>query len=125
MDVIQVSPPTAGADPLQVVLPGFHNHHPTVHEDPGNLQPDAMANAYIDDVGVTAFPTLRNQNGRAAKEDWEKHRELIKRLYLEENNSLAKVMRFMDSQHAFKATSVVPALCSGSSNADIAQIQDV
>ena len=41
----------------------------------------------------------------ATDKDWTKHRALVGELY--SSHTLAEVMRFMESEHKFKATSVV------------------
>jgi hypothetical protein len=43
---------------------------------------------------------------RTSEEDWEHHRALIRRLYLEEGRTLKGVMAIMEREHGFKATSV-------------------
>ena len=46
----------------------------------------------------------------ATEKDWTKHRALIGELY--SSNTLAEVMRFMETEHKLKATSVVHSTVS-------------
>ena len=60
--------------------------------------------------GVSYGMGATRQDGYATKADWDRHRDLIARLY--QDNHLTDVMRVMKSQHNFKATSVSYS-CSG------------
>ena len=54
--------------------------------------------------GASHDMAATRQDGYATKADWDRHRDLIARLY--QDNHLKEVMRVMESQHNFKATSV-------------------
>ena len=47
---------------------------------------------------------LRPGTSRPSREDWVMHKAEIKRLYLEENNTLPEVMAIMGEKHNFNAT---------------------
>ena len=71
-----------------------------------SFQPDASATA-LPTPSIFSVPILApviKSTGGPTKRIWESHRALIKQLYLEENKSLAEVMRLMRSEHDFKAT---------------------
>ena len=53
----------------------------------------------------------------AIDKDWTKHRALIAELY--NSHTLAEVRKFMESEHKFKATSVVVSNNSASGLADL------
>lgn len=80
---------------------------------------------YPSDVNASMVTHFTMPNGWAAKPNWARHEALIKKLYLYEKKSLAEVMRVMESQHGFKATSVINAVLFYFSAADVPQSQDV
>ena len=47
------------------------------------------------------------KNAWATPDDWERFRDTIKQLYLDQNKSLKEVMTMMDRDHDFHATSVL------------------
>ena len=58
-----------------------------------------------DDFNVSAATSGAHLCTWATDKDWTKHRALIGELY--SNHTLAEVMRFMEGEPKFKATSVV------------------
>lgn len=54
------------------------------------------------DFTISSTVPIVKQNRRATKESWEMHRPLIAQLY--QKKPLTEVMRFMEREHAFKAT---------------------
>ena len=54
-------------------------------------------NAVTMSQGSTVWPT--------SEPDWERHRALIRQLYLGEDKPLKDVMAIMEHEHGFKATS--------------------
>jgi hypothetical protein len=47
------------------------------------------------------------KNAWATPDDWERFRDTIKQLYLDQNKSLKEVMAMMERDHEFHATSVL------------------
>ena len=87
-------------DPLS-----FPGHPPAFHLSSATSLPDAMATQlYSNSVEASTTAPVTSQNGWATKEAWARHQPLIKELYQDQSNPLAKVMRLMESQHGFKAT---------------------
>ena len=86
----------------------FPDHKSASYQISPALQPDALTAALpsSNDVGAPALAPVTRANGWATKQDWARHQALIKQLYLREKRPLAEVMRFMESQHGFKATLV-------------------
>lgn len=99
----------AGGNPTHTDSLNFTEHQSASHQNPSAFQPDALATSLYSSnhVGVPTLAPVTNLNGWAAKQDWARHQALIKRLYLYEKKALGEVMRFMESQHGFKATSVL------------------
>lgn len=87
------------------------NQYASDHMSPA-FQPDAFAAPLSpsNDIGALTLAPATDANGWATKQDWARHQTLIKQLYRDEKKPLAKVMRFMESQHGFKATSVIHAV---------------
>ena len=48
----------------------------------------------------------------ATKNDWDRHQEDIRRLYLSEKRELTEVMAIVEAQYGFKATLVFPSVPS-------------
>jgi hypothetical protein len=57
---------------------------------------------------VGASMVAMSSRATPTAEDWEHHRPLIKRLYVDERMKLKEVVDFMASQHGHIATSVAP-----------------
>ena len=64
-----------------------------------------------------------NRSGWASKEDWIKHQTLIGQLYRQQ--SLAKVMAFMEKEHDFRATFVFQTVHMTFIPTDVLQREDV
>ena len=104
----------------------FPDHQSASHKSSAAFQSDAMPTTpYPSDVSASMVTHVTKPNGWAAKPNWARHEAIIKQLYMYEKKSLAEVMRIMESQHGFRATSVIHAVLFISSAADVPQSQDV
>ena len=102
----------------------FPDHQSASYPSSAALQLDAMAAPpYPSDVGALGFTHVTKPNGWAAKSNWAGHEALIKQLYLYEKKPLADVMHIMESQHNFRATSVLHAVLFISSAADVRRVK--
>ena len=63
-----------------------------------------------EDSSVSTAMAAAHSSTWATDKDWTKHRALIGELY--SSHTLAEVMKFMENEHRFKATSVVPSTVS-------------
>ena len=59
-----------------------------------------------EDVTISTTAAGTRSSTWAIDKDWMKHQTLIRELY--STHTLAEVMKFMESEHKFKATSVLP-----------------
>ena len=73
----------------------------------------SMLPEYVSGSTVTGSAHLSTW---AIDKDWKKHRALIQELY--SSHTLAEVMKYMESEHKFKGTSVVLSNLSACSVAD-------
>lgn len=99
----------------------FLDHGFTTYSSSALLQHGPSASASPNDIVTSTAAHVASSVGYATKDDWGKHKTLIKRLYVNENNTLARVMRVMENQHNFRATLVSPAIRSVSHFADHSQ----
>jgi hypothetical protein len=53
---------------------------------------------------------VRARPNRHTVEEWESHRETIKRLYIDENKTQNEVRQIMEAEYGFIITSVLPVL---------------
>ena len=99
---------TAGANPIDADSWSAPDHQSTAYQTPLAFQSDAlgMISKFPDEAGVGMNAYDRDPSGWAAKEDWARHQALIKQLYLYEKKPLKEVMRYMEDQYDFRATSV-------------------
>ena len=99
---------TTSRNPIHADSLSFHDYRSASYQISPGFQPDALtaASSSSSDVGVPTLAPAPSANVWATKQVWARHQALIKQLYLCENKSLAEVMRFMESQHGFKATLV-------------------
>lgn len=102
----------AGANPIPVESLSFPDHQSASSSSSAAFQPDAMASTLsaFNDVGAPMVTLATKPNGWAAKQHWARHQAFIKQLYLYEKKPLAEVMRIMEIQHDFRATSVLHAV---------------
>ncbi len=96
----------ASANSIHPGSPILPDSQLTACQSSSAFQPDALAitSPSSRDAGTPTVTRAMSSNGWAAKEDWARHRALIKRLYLDEKKPLTEVMRLMESEHGFKAT---------------------
>lgn len=87
----------------------FPDHQSASYQIPPAFQPDTTTAplSSSDDIGALTLAPATNATGWATKQSWASHQVLIKQLYLDGKKPLAEVMSFMESQHGFKATSVL------------------
>ena len=78
-----------------------------------------MASTPWSPAAITAptATTSANSSTWATNKDWTKHRALIEELY--DSHKLAEVMKFMETSHNFKATSVVHIYLISYGSADV------
>lgn len=102
----------AGVNPIHAESLSFPDHQSALSPSSAAFQPDAMATTLCssNDFGAPTITPVTNPNGWAAKQTWATHQAFIKQLYLDEKKPLAEVMRLMESQHGFRATSVIHAV---------------
>lgn len=110
---------TAGATPVHAGLIDMPDHQSAAYQHSSAVQPDASALILPFPVPTPTIANVENSNGWAAKEAWAKHQGVIKQLYLHEKKPLAEVMRFMESEHGFKATLVLGLVLCTLSTANI------
>lgn len=98
-----------GRNPIQADSLSFPEMHSASYQMPPAFQPDALTATLppSNDIGAQTLASATNSNGWAAKQDWARYQALIKQLYRDERKSLAEVMRIMENQHGFRATSVI------------------
>ena len=93
----------------------FSDHQSAVYQTSSAFQPDGSAfmlpssNRNITSTNTTQ---VEKRNGWAAQSAWTKYQAVIKQQYLHEKKPLQEVMCFMESEHGFKATSVLHAVLS-------------
>ena len=91
------------------------DHQSAVYQTSSAFQPDGSAymlpssNRNIAPMNTTQ---AEKSNDWAAQSAWTKYQAVIKQQYLHEKKPLTEVMRFMESEHGFKATSVLHAVLS-------------
>ena len=108
----------ANTNPVHVGPFNVPNHQPAAYQPVASqpfpaCQPDASAIMLPPSNHVVTLTnaTVEKPNGYAAKEAWTRHHALIKQLYFHDKKQLTEVMRFMESEHGFRAT-LVFSLCS-------------
>ena len=96
----------AGANPVHAGLLDLPDHQSAAYQPSSAVQPDASTVMLPFPLPAPTVAHVAKSNGWAAKEAWAKHQGVIEQLYLHEQKPLAEVMRFMKSEHGFKATLV-------------------
>ena len=87
----------------------FPDHQAAPYQQVSALQPDALvALPSSDMVNIPTVTLVVRSKNWATKEDWVAHQPLIKQLYYDQKKPLKEVIRFMEGQHGFRATSVLP-----------------
>ena len=91
----------------------FAAYQPVAYQPSPAFQPDASAFMLPPSNHVISVTNavVEKPSGYAAKEAWTRHHALIKKLYFHDKKQLTEVMRFMESEHGFRAT-LVFSLCS-------------
>ena len=72
---------------------------------PSGCQPEMAAITFLPPSDAMMMMQMGSAKWHTSEADWEPHRALIRRLYLEEDRPLKDVMAFMEREHGFKATS--------------------
>jgi Clr5 domain len=72
---------------------------------PSGCQPEMAAITFLPSSDAMMMMQIGSAKWHTSEADWEPHRALIRRLYLEEDRPLKDVMAFMEREHGFKATS--------------------
>ena len=102
----------AGANSTDADSGSVPDHQSGAPQSSLTFQPDALSTTvyFPNNVGAETNAPARKTSGWAAKESWTRHQALIKQLYLHEKKPLKEVMRHMEDQHGFRATSVLHAV---------------
>lgn len=95
----------ASASPMHAESLSFPDHHSTPYQSSAAFQSSALATtSRVNDADASINTPVANAIGWATKQNWARHQEVIRQLYLCENKPLTEVMHFMESHHGFRAT---------------------